>query len=122
MSRTTPNADDRKMLPAAEGESAPQAPREIIPAVHPAKQLPDLVKKLKKQEAFFTRLNRKRRSMIGSIVSNMLGESAAEPDYHYVPEERTAAPTATAGPKPATSSLQPSIKDEIEEEGLFGGL
>src|SRR4051794_36633218 len=36
--------------------------------------VPILVRKLKKQEGFFSRMNRKRRSMIGSIVSNMLGE------------------------------------------------
>ena len=91
----------------------------------PEDDVPDIVKKLKKQEGFFTRLNRKRRAMIGSIVSNMLGESGtADTDYQYVPEERNAASPAptTTGTKPLASSPQPSIKDEIEEEGLFGGL
>lgn len=74
--------------------------------------VPALVKKLKKQEGFFKRLGRKRRAFIGGIVSNMLGESKADGDYQYVPD----ASSPGAGPKAA------SIKEEIEESGLFGGL
>src|ERR1700733_6612306 len=35
--------------------------------------VPAMKRKLKRQEGFFGRLNRKRRAMIGAIVSNMLG-------------------------------------------------
>ena len=34
--------------------------------------VPAMIRKLKRQEGIFTKLNRKRRAMIGSIVSNML--------------------------------------------------
>jgi len=90
--------------------------------IGPSDEIPALVKKLKKQEGFFTRLNRKRRAMIGSIVSNMLGESseaAGASDYQFLPPTDAAGPAAAAGP--ANQAL-PSIKDEIEEAGLFGGI
>src|SRR5689334_17106964 len=38
--------------------------------------IPILVRRLRKQEGFFARLNRKRRAWIGSMVSNMLGDAA----------------------------------------------
>ncbi len=95
--------------------------------------VPAIVKRLKKQEGFFRRMNRKRRAMLGSIVSNMLGESGGDAEYRFVPEDE-AAPSGSPGPTTATatrpamgpmnagSAQQPSIKDEIEESGLFGGL
>jgi hypothetical protein len=87
--------------------------------------VPTLVRKLKKQEGFFSRLNRKRRAMLGSIVSNMLGESdsSTASDYKFLPPA-----DAGAGAGPAVSAAAPpkgpapSIKEEIEEAGLFGGI
>src|SRR5688572_27881705 len=43
--------------------------------------LPIVVKKLRKQEGFFARLNRRRRSMLGSLVSNIIGEDEKSSDY-----------------------------------------
>jgi hypothetical protein len=80
--------------------------------------IPALVKKLKKQEGFFTRLNRRRRAFLGRLVSNMLGEGDATggpADHQYLP------PAADAA-GPAAGSKSPSIKEEIEEAGLFGGI
>jgi hypothetical protein len=80
--------------------------------------IPALVKKLRKQEGFFTRLNRRRRAFLGRLVSNMLGEGDAagtSADYQYLP------PTADAA-GPAAGGKAPSIKEEIEEAGLFGGI
>lgn len=80
--------------------------------------IPALVKKLKKQEGFFSRLNRRRRSFLGRMVSNMLGEgesTGSAADYQYLP------PTADAA-GPAAGGKAPSIKEEIEEAGLFGGI
>jgi hypothetical protein len=91
--------------------------------IGPNDEVPALVKKLKKQEGFFTRLNRKRRALIGSIVSNMLGESgAAATDYQFLPPTDAGGPAAPAGQPNAATSKAPSIKDEIEESGLFGGI
>jgi hypothetical protein len=79
-----------------------------------------LVRKLKRQEGFFAKLNRKRRSLMGSLVSNMLGgEGAAENEYQYLPPQQPPAEaprSEAAGPRPA------SIKEEIEESGLLGGI
>jgi hypothetical protein len=81
--------------------------------------VPALVRKLKKKEGLFTRLNRKRRAMLGSIVSNMLGESAP-----VAGEQPYALPATDAPGQPRAESAgsKSSIKDEIEEAGLFGGI
>jgi hypothetical protein len=82
--------------------------------------MPVLVKRLKKQEGFFTKLNRKRRSMLGKLVSNMVGEDAAE--YQYLPPQQ-GAPQNPAVITPADPSAQSStIREEIEESGLIGGI
>ena len=49
--------------------------------------------------------------MLGSIVSNMIGDTSAAGDYQYLPPQQGAAPssTTTAPPPPAGT-----IKDEIE--------
>jgi hypothetical protein len=81
----------------------------------------DLIFKLKRQEGFFKRFARKRRAWLGSIVSNMLGVEEEQGDYQYLPPQPggSGQPQApTAGPPSASSS----IRDEIEESGLFGGL
>jgi len=75
--------------------------------------IPDIVRKLKKQEGFFKKLNRKRRAMIGGWVSSMIGENVTA-EYQFLP-----APEAG---RPETSSRQGTIKEEIEESGLLGGL
>src|SRR5258705_13541889 len=51
--------------------------------------VPILVKKLKKQEGFFKRLNRKRRSMLGTLVSSILGEDEKSTDYQFLPPQST---------------------------------
>ena len=100
--------------------------------VNDAEPVPWVVKKLKKQEGFFSRLNRKRRAMLGSLVSRMVGDDAATADYKFLPGDAPGTPgagpgggAAAAGPGSATvSSAAPSssIKEEIEEAGLFGGI
>jgi hypothetical protein len=80
--------------------------------------VPILIKRLKKQEGLFARLNRKRRSMIGSMVSKMVGEEPPATDYQFLPAQQ-----ATPNPTVQQPSSQPgTIKDEIEESGLFGGI
>jgi hypothetical protein len=74
--------------------------------------IPILIRKLKRQEGFFSRLNRKRRSMLGSIVAGIVGESDVSRDYRFLPDP--SAPHAAPEPE--------SIKDDIESSGLFGGI
>jgi hypothetical protein len=88
--------------------------------------IPDLVKKLKKQEGFFAKISRKRRAFVGSIVANMIGESGKNAEYQYVPPgpggAQQSSGTATQ-PRPAPPASGPSsLKQDIEESGLFGGL
>jgi hypothetical protein len=77
--------------------------------------VPALVKKLKKQEGLFSRFKRKRRSMLGSIVAGIVGESHGPGDYKFLPP----------GPGEAEAMQAPrsgGIKEEIEDSGLFGGI
>jgi hypothetical protein len=76
--------------------------------------VPLLIKRLKRKEGFFTRMNRKRRAWIGGIVSNMIGEGGGE-EYQFLPPQAGGAATTSA-------SRGTSIKDEIEEAGLIGGI
>jgi len=79
--------------------------------------VPVIIKFLKRQEGLFARLNRKRRAVIGSIVGKMVGVDSDESDYQFLPGEQSAA-VDTATP----ALRQHSIKEDIEESGLFGGL
>lgn len=84
--------------------------------------VPGLVKKLKRQEGFFSRLNRKRRALIGSLVSNMIGESEADTDYQFLPPQQTHENPSAGGATPGSAARQASIKEEIEDAGLIGGI
>src|ERR1041385_2303430 len=75
-------------------------------------EIPALVKKLKKQEGFFTRLNRKRRSMVASLAASIVGEEPAS-EYQFLPPQNQDA---------ANTARPSSLKEEIEESGLFGGI
>jgi len=76
--------------------------------------VPVLVKKLKKQEGLFARLNRKRRAALGSLIARMIGEEGPS-DYQFLPGEGSAA--STSGPAPSAT-----IRQDIEESGLIGGI
>ncbi len=77
---------------------------------------PLLVRRLKKQEGFFSRLNRRRRAVLGGMVATIVGENVSKSDYQFIPEAGNEAEAGGAASKPA------SIKEEIEESGLFGGI
>lgn len=87
--------------------------------VDPHDTVPSLVKKLKKREGFWARLNRKRRAILGSIVSNIMGENDSA-EYQFLPPQDSAG--APPGASTAPPAPQRSIKEEIEEAGLFGGI
>jgi hypothetical protein len=74
--------------------------------------VPILIRKLKKQEGFFKRINRKRRAWLGNMVANMLGEEP-KGDYEFLPPSSGG---STVTPDSAT------IRDDIEEAGLIGGI
>ncbi|QOV90038.1 hypothetical protein [Humisphaera borealis] len=80
-----------------------------------AEPIPDLIKKLRKQEGFFAKLSRKRRSVIASVVSSVVGEPDSAREYQYLPTPEGRQPVGS-GPASAT------IKEEIEDAGLFGGI
>ena len=71
--------------------------------------VPTLIRKLKKLEGFFSKLGRKHRRFLGSLVSGLIGETEVESEFHPTVDEKQDAP-----------SSQPrsvSIKEEIEEAG-----
>lgn len=74
--------------------------------------VPILVRRLKKQEGFFKRLNRKRRAWLGGMVANMLGEEP-KGDYEFLPPAQSGSPV---------SQDTATIRDDIEEAGLIGGI
>src|SRR5207248_3912554 len=74
--------------------------------------VPILVRRLKKQEGFFKRLNRKRRAWLGGMVANMLGEEP-KGEYEFLPPAQAGSPV---------SQESATIRDEIEEAGLIGGI
>lgn len=75
--------------------------------------VPVLVRKLKKQEGVFARFSRKRRAWIGGMIARMIGEEGPS-DYQFLP------PDGTVPPAGATGSA--TIKEDIEESGLLGGI
>jgi hypothetical protein len=86
--------------------------------------VPVLVKRLKKKEGLFAKINRKRRAMLGGMVARIMGEDASAGDYQFVPEGSSSAPAAQATVSPAATSSgrSASIKEDIEESGLLSGI
>jgi hypothetical protein len=85
--------------------------------------VPVLVRKLKRQEGLFQKLNRKRRAWIGSMIAKMIGESepGASADYQFLPPPGGSSSASGAGTTSA-APRQASVREEIEESGLIGGL
>jgi len=75
--------------------------------------VPVLVRKLKKQEGVFARMSRKRRAFLGGMIARMIGEEGPS-DYQFLPPDGTVPP-----PNVGASA---TIKDDIEESGLLGGI
>ena len=73
---------------------------------------PELIKLLKKQEGLLAKLSRKRRAWLGSLVSGLIGDDQRE-DYQFLPPQQGAQPGAGSNA---------SIREEIEEAGLIGGI
>jgi hypothetical protein len=80
--------------------------------------VPSIIRKLKKQEGLLARLNRKRRAVIGSLISRAIGEDDRE--YHFLPPTSTSSTTTTSHPPPHSPTA--SIREEIEESGVLGGI
>ena len=88
--------------------------------------VPVLVRRLRKLEGLFSKLNRQRRAMLGSIVSRMIGDQPAD-DYQFLPSQQPGAAAATSASAERVAHTAPpaspgTIKDEIEESGLLGGI
>jgi hypothetical protein len=84
-----------------------------VPALE-SDTVPTLVKRLKKGEGLFQKLNRKRRAFLGGMVANMIGDTESAADYQFLPDQSSSpgvAPNRTA-----------TIKEDIEESGLIGGI
>jgi hypothetical protein len=54
--------------------------------------------------------------MLGSLVAKVVGESDSSSEYQFLPSEDSDAPATAA------DGRSPTIKEDIEESGLFGGI
>lgn len=84
-----------------------------------------VVRLLHKNEGLFARLARKRRAWVGRMVAGMLGDAEAESEYQFLPPPTGVPGGGAAGGTGAGAGPQVpggNIADEIEEQGLFGGL
>ena len=79
---------------------------------------PLVVSRLKRQEGLFSRINRKRRAVLGGLVASLVGENDSASDYQFLPDPSS----VEKSDGPAPSGKPASIKQEIEESGLFGGI
>jgi hypothetical protein len=86
-------------------------------AIKDGDPVPVLIKKLKKKESVFAKMGRARRAALGSMVSKIIGEDQTAKEYHYLPSPQN--PGTDSPPPPRSSN---TIKEEIEESGLVGGL
>jgi len=71
----------------------------------------DLIERLQKNEGFWKRLHRARRSLLGNVIANLLESSSDDTDeeYQFLPDE---------GGEPPRVSL----KSRIQEHGVVGGI
>ncbi len=81
-----------------------------------AESVETLMRRLRRKEGIFAKLNRGRRSFIGSLAAKIVGEDDDEPYRYLSPVDD---PNAKA---PAAKPLPPRLREQIEERGLFGGL
>jgi hypothetical protein len=84
--------------------------------------IPLLVRQLKRQEGLFQKIARKRRAMVGSIVANLVGEAEPTTEYQYLPPPTGGQPSSAGPPPRSSAQSQPSLKRDIEDSGLFGGI
>jgi hypothetical protein len=87
-----------------------------------ADPVPIVIRKLKKEEGLFSKINRKRRSMIGSLVANIVGEADGPGDYKYLPPADGHDAGKNSSTANTSGAANATIKEEIEESGLFGGI
>jgi hypothetical protein len=77
-----------------------------------------LMRKLRRNEGVFSRLNRGRRAVIATLAAKIVGEDEEDEPYRYLTPADD--PNSTTAIKPLTPA--PRLREQIEERGLFGGL
>lgn len=83
--------------------------------------VPLLIKRLRKQEGFFAKMSRKRRAALGSLVSKIVGDEEGPRDYQFLPSPGAPVVGPAAGGMSGAAKAA-TIKQEIEESGLLGGI
>jgi hypothetical protein len=64
---------------------------------------------MRSSESFYDRWHRRRRRVIGSVISKMVDDASPEGEaYRFLPEDKGA--------------LAPTLRDQITEEGVVGGI
>jgi hypothetical protein len=88
----------------------------------PDDPVPVLVRKLRKQEGLFSKFNRKRRAVLGALVCKIVGDDAGAKDYQFLPPDGGPGSAGGGGGTIGSGPRAQSLKDDIEEAGLFSGI
>ncbi len=67
---------------------------------------PAIERRLRRQEGLWARMHRRRRAVVGSILTRVLEGTETSGEYHFLPEEDKGS----------------SLKEEIEDVGVVGGI
>ena len=97
--------------------------------VRDADPVPLLVRKLRRQEGILAKLSRARRAVVASLVARLVGDADASREYRVLPPQQPPAsspllrpPGSPGTPTDAAPRRAASLKEDIEESGLLGGL
>lgn len=81
-----------------------------------------IVRELRRNEGLFARLGRQRRAWMGKVVAKMLGEPEQAQEYQFLPEGHGTTTASSTPPAANPSASSGSIREEIEDAGLLGGI
>src|SRR5262249_37570187 len=77
-------------------------------SVREEQSIEEIEKAMRAHESLWDKLHRRRRRVIGYIISRVVDGSSKKGEYKFLPEDKAIAP--------------PSLKEQISEEGVVGGI
>lgn len=80
-------------------------------AATPNHTIEELEAMMRAKESLWDKVQRRRRKVIASVIGRMVDRGGEKEAYRFLPEDKTAAPVCP-----------PSLRDQIVEEGVVGGI
>lgn len=77
-------------------------------AARPDQSIAEIEKAMRAQESLWDKVQRRRRRIIGSVISRVVDGSSKKADYKFLPEDKSLSPS--------------TLKEQIVEEGVVGGI